>query len=532
MVLAAAFAAAPVGAHATLQDTSPADDALVEAVPAAVLLRFDEPVSATTGAVQVISPAGDRVDGAVEETDGGRSISIGVVGNDRGTYTVAYRVVSNDGHTITGSFVFHVGERTGAATIDQTIPIETSAVGGVGRWLGYAGAAVAVGAALLLALLRRGRTGDGDGASRRLGTLILAGTAAGALGTTAAVVAQTASTTGRSLAGALGLVAEVAGDSRPVAVALLRAAVLVGVALVGLAAWARRLPGVLVGTGVVVAAAGLLGPVAGHPWTGHPRTLAVSADGLHLVAASAWLGMLAALVVAAPVLADPDRAVHLVSRVALVAAGVVAVSGTASAWLLLGSIDALRETASGQLVALKVLGFGLIMALGWVNRTRLVPLLRRVVEGGGPSPAAGLARRRLLQLVRAEVLVGALVLAVTAGLVNQPPGRDVVSQPYEDVRTVDDLSFRMQVLPARPGDNTIHVYLTDTSGQPVRFDALEVTVARDGIPKRRLGGVTPVSPDHASVYGASLPRPGTWSVVATVVTVAASAEFHFEVPVR
>ena len=103
-----------------------------------------------------------------------------------GTYTVAYRVVSDDGHTITGSFVFHVGERTGAATIDQSIPTSTSAVGGIGRWLGYAGAAVAVGAALLLALLRRG----GDTADRppgaalgRLGSLVVGGAAASALGT-------------------------------------------------------------------------------------------------------------------------------------------------------------------------------------------------------------------------------------------------------------------------------------------------------------------------------------------------------------
>ncbi|HEX7133015.1 MAG TPA: copper resistance CopC family protein, partial [Iamia sp.] len=148
LALALAGGAAPAGAHATLQDTSPADDALVEAVPDAVVLRFDEPVSASTGAVQVIAPDGDRVDASVDDRDGGRALSIGVDGDARGTYTVAYRVVSDDGHTITGSFVFHVGRRTGAATIDQSIPTSTSAVGGIGRWLGYAGAAVAVGAAL------------------------------------------------------------------------------------------------------------------------------------------------------------------------------------------------------------------------------------------------------------------------------------------------------------------------------------------------------------------------------------------------
>ncbi|HEV7722174.1 MAG TPA: CopD family protein, partial [Iamia sp.] len=491
-----------------------------------------------------ISPGGDRVDATVDDIDGGRGLAIEVDGDARGTYTVAYRVVSDDGHTISGSFVFHVGERTGAATIDQSIPFATSAVGGIGRWLGYAGAAVAVGAALLLALLRRGdatAAGPPTGAAvSRLGTLVAAGAAISALGTTAAVVAQTATTTGRSLAGALWLVTEVAGDSRPVAVALLRAAVLVGAALVGGAGRARRLPAVLVATGAVVAAAGLLAPVAGHPWTADPRALAVPADALHLLAASVWLGLLVALVVAAPALPDPDRAVRLVSGSALVAAGVVAVTGTTSGWLLLGSIDALTETGSGQLVMLKAVGFGLLVALGWINRTRLVPLLSRVVapapdaaEGDAPTARPRVAARaRLLQLVRAEVVVGALVLAVTAGLVNQPPGRDTLAQPYADVRTDEDLQLRLEVEPAQAGDNTMHVYLTDTGGRPVRFDALEVRVSRQGIPSRKLDGVTPISPDHASVYGASLPTPGTWTVEVTTVTLSTTAQFSFEVPVR
>ncbi|QYG95006.1 copper resistance protein CopC/CopD [Iamia sp. SCSIO 61187] len=532
MALGVLAGSTPAGAHATLQGTSPSDDAVVDEVPAAIVLTFDEPVSASTGAVQVIAPEGGRVDGSVDRTDGGRSVSIGVDGDARGTYTVAYRVVSDDGHTISGSFVFHVGERTGAATIDQTIPTSTSAVGGVGRWLGYAGAAVAVGSALLLVLLRRGPAPAATAATTALGTLVVGGAAASALGTTAALVAQTATTTGRSLVGALSLVPDVAGDSRSVAVALLRAAVLVGATLVGVAGRARRLPGVLVATGVLVAAAGLLAPVAGHPWTADPRGLAVPADALHLLAASVWLGMLVGLAVVAPRLADPDHAVRLVSRSAVVAAAVVVVTGATSAWLLLGSVEAATDTGSGQLVLLKVLGFGVLVGLGWVNRSRLVPLLGRLADDGAPDRRSAVARGRLLQVVRAEVLVGALVLAVTAGLVNQPPGRDTLAQPYSDVRTVEDLTLLLEVTPARAGDNTMHLYLTDAAGQPAKYDALEITVSRDGIPPRRLDGVTPISPDHASVYGASLPSPGTWTVAVTTVTDTTPRQFSFEVPLR
>ena len=49
---------------------------------------------------------------------------------------------------------------------------------------------------------------------------------------------------------------------------------------------------------------------------------------------------------AGPALADPDRAIRLVSGSALVAAVVVGVTGTASGWLLLGSLDGFPRKSS------------------------------------------------------------------------------------------------------------------------------------------------------------------------------------------
>ena len=545
LVLALALPSGPAGAHATLQETTPAPDALVDAVPAAVELRFDEPVSASTGAVRVIAPDGTRVDRTITEADGGRTLRVTVDGEQRGTYTVAHRVVSDDGHTITGSFVFHVATRTGAADVDQSVPLATAAAGGAGRWLSYAGAVLAVGAALLLLLVRA--TGGPGPARPRLAALVAGGAAAGAVGGGLAVLAQTATTTGRSLPGALGLVGEVAGDSRPVAAALLRSAVVAVGAVIGVAG-RRRVPA-LVAAGAVVAAGGLLAPVAGHPWTAEPRSLAVPADGLHLLAVCVWLGLVTALAAAGPRLPDPVAAVRKVSGAALVASAVVAVSGTASAWTLLGSVDALFRTASGQLVILKVIGFGALVGLGWINRSRLVPLLLAATAPGrgAPSPPDGgagdgrapaaetpsgaVVLRRLLQVVRVEVAIGALVLVATAGLVNQPPGRDQVDRPFSGTRTVDAATMLLEVEPARAGQNEMHLYLTGADGAPAPFDAVEVKAGRPGVPERKLA-VEQISPDHAVVYGASLPTPGRWTIIVTTVRVGQPRQFRYEVPVR
>src|SRR5690606_8703390 len=127
---------------------------------------------------------------------------------------------------------------------------------------------------------------------------------AATLGGMLAAIAQVASTTGRPLGRAISMVGEVAGDSRPVAVSLARTAMSGLGAVIALAGAVRRSADLLVVAGVAVALGGLLAPVAGHPWTADARALVVPADALHLLAASCWLGVLAALVVAAPRLPD------------------------------------------------------------------------------------------------------------------------------------------------------------------------------------------------------------------------------------
>jgi len=98
---------APSGAyaHAVLLNASPANDAVVEAAPANVQLRFSEPVSVVRASIKIgeensidlPATSGSEVNLAIP-----RPIS-------RGTAIVSYRVVSEDGHPVGGSIVFHVG---------------------------------------------------------------------------------------------------------------------------------------------------------------------------------------------------------------------------------------------------------------------------------------------------------------------------------------------------------------------------------------------------------------------------------------
>jgi copper transport protein len=248
----------------------------------------------------------------------------------------------------------------------------------------------------------------------------------------------------------------------------------------------------------------------------------LASDVAHLGALAVWVGGLVALLAVLPVVAADER-VHLATRfsaLALVAVGVVAVSGAVSGWQQVRSLDALTSTTYGRLLLTKVAGFAVLVALGWVNRSRLVPLVERQV---GP----------LRRSLRFETAVAAVVLAVTAALVHEPPARTAATpEPFDTTATADGGQVMAATVdPATAGANDIHLYFYAGAGtEPLAVDAVQVTAATTGVPARRLQ-VTPVSTNHVTVAGASLPSSGSWTIEVTAVQAGEPLEFTFEVPI-
>ncbi|WP_259312469.1 copper resistance CopC family protein [Capillimicrobium parvum] len=117
-VLAATPLALPAAApaHAQLEGVTPQRGAVAQAAPGAVAFRFDEAVEGNFGAVRVFDARGERVDAGDAYHPGGHGEQIAVhlkpsLGD--GTYTATYRVVSADGHVVSGGSTFSVG-RPGA----------------------------------------------------------------------------------------------------------------------------------------------------------------------------------------------------------------------------------------------------------------------------------------------------------------------------------------------------------------------------------------------------------------------------------
>lgn len=139
----AASALVPPVTHARLKASNPVEGSVLALPPTAVVLTFSRDVSAPA-AVAVTSPDGSRA-GSGEPVVRGAEVSLPVTAATEGTYTVGYRVVTVDGHTIEGSYRFSVGhasEPKDAPAADDSsgwvLPVASAgvllAVGAGGWW--------------------------------------------------------------------------------------------------------------------------------------------------------------------------------------------------------------------------------------------------------------------------------------------------------------------------------------------------------------------------------------------------------------
>jgi len=157
-VLAVGVLATPGAAHARLTGSSPADGAMLEALPLTVRLTFSDPLDPHFVKVRVTGPqaTGPQATGPqatepaiAEPVVEGPTVTVPMpLAGGAGSWRVDYRVVSRDGHPVSGGLTFNV---TGAATGVQATPIEpASAAGPPGpAWAAVGGLAVlaALGAA-------------------------------------------------------------------------------------------------------------------------------------------------------------------------------------------------------------------------------------------------------------------------------------------------------------------------------------------------------------------------------------------------
>jgi copper transport protein len=513
-VFLVALAAAPAASgHAVVTDTSPPRRASLDRAPTEVLMTFNEPVQARAGDLRVYDSSGERVDDGKVEQPHQKQAEVRLRGGlDKDLYTATYRVISADGHPVSGGFTFGYGRTaTGhshgpsvAELLDEEKSTSVDVVYGIARGLAYLALLLSLGAAgFLLFVVPRG----GD-AHRVVQRVLLATAVVGGICSVLAVGLQGSLAAGAPLDRAFTRASlEVSLDNR-VGLAWVGRGMMFG-AIFLLALLARRFPRVLVLVGLPALAIALSLPLAGHARTQDPSAVLIPADTLHVVAASTWLGGLALLLLVfwPRRSSTPDAtawdATRRFSRLALPAMAVLVAGGTLQAVLYLSSPGDLVSEDYGLLLSAKILL--LLTIVGLASRNR------KAVAAARPDGPAS----RLRRAMRTEVALAVAVIAATAILVRTAPPEAAVAGPATPEIDLGPMRLEMSIEPARVGVNAAHLYFYDRrTGDQV--DGIEELTLELTQPDK---GIAPIqvriprkSFAHYELQGLTFPVKGTWKL--------------------
>ena len=123
LVAAVGLSAAPATAHDELVGTTPADGSTVDVAPDQVVLTFTEPAVALGTQVVVTGPDGSNLATGDVQLVGSTVVQALADLRPAGAYRVDWRVTSDDGHPVTGTFAFTA---TGSVP-PPTTPLATTA---------------------------------------------------------------------------------------------------------------------------------------------------------------------------------------------------------------------------------------------------------------------------------------------------------------------------------------------------------------------------------------------------------------------
>ncbi len=279
------------------------------------------------------------------------------------------------------------------------------------------------------------------------------------------------------------------------------------------------------------------------PSTSDPQAVLLPANAVHVLGMSFWAGGLALLVAAVPAatrrLEPPARtrllaaSLERFSPLALAAVAALLATGVLQSIFQLGALSDLWGSAFGRAILVKAAILAALIGLGWVNRTRSVPRLRRAAESGEPPGREGVTLRRAL---RAEVALVVAALAATAALTAYAPPDAAAEGPFAATGTLGEARLELTVDPARVGANEVHLYLTDprTGAQHDRFRDVHVALR---LPAKRIGPLEPrvdkAGPGHWVARRAQIVPGGDWRlIVAGRVSEFEEHRASFEVEVR
>jgi copper transport protein len=487
-VLAFGLSSSVVFAHAKLLRSQPDANAALKQSPKIIELWFSEELEQSASTIIVTDQAGKHVDkNNVSLAEGGKKLQVDLEELGSGTYTVEWKALSTDGHTMKGKFTFTVtlaaasaatnsagqqgqgtqpgAQATPSQTQQQAASSESMQESGTSwtqslvRWLQYMAMMMLFGGfafhvfVLGPALRRSHSINDMERAAAMsmsahriiyfswLSLILLV------IVSLAALVLQASTVFDKSIGEALSpaLLNQIitrTGFGTSWRLQVWAIAALVVIVLL----FSRYMKHEPTGnyrvwwwSGLAASAVLMLSPA----WTGHAVAaarefpFAIGTDWLHLLAGGFWVGGLFHLALTMPravsVLEERGRlhvlhrVIPLFTRLAMASTILIALTGLYNSWMHVDRFGELWSTSYGETLSLKVLLVIPMLVLGGINTFIIHPRASRLIEKEESATTEAepvKLNRSFYRSVGIEAALGGVVLLVAAILVFLQPARE------------------------------------------------------------------------------------------------------------
>lgn len=530
-------------AHAFLASSTPAANDVLPNEPATVTLRFTEPLETSYSRADLFDQSGAQVTGASSSIEpDGRTMTVDLPGGlANGTYALLWRTLSTaDGHTAQGYLPFTIGTQANVQAISP--PAASTIILGppewaraTARWLALLGLAAVIAIWPVWLFVVRPAISPvwqlGPRITRRVHAYTAGAFAFAIVADVIALIVQSLSIAAPT--NVFGGLVTTLAETRYGTWWLLRVGLLLIYAalMLGAAWWwpwrRRRLTWLLLAAGAALPLPYSMISHAGAEPAG--QAVAIASDYAHLLSASLWTGGLVFMLVAlAPAVRNLTgagrrvvlgRAIPRFSLLALIAWGVLLLTGLYASWLQVGNLPALTSTPYGQTLILKLILLVPLLGLGAFN---LAVVTRKLRAAETEERAEGWGSHFVTALT-AEVVVVTLLLGVVGMLIGTPPARQVMQQESGRIRIPLDAAGQtgaLLITPGTVGQNHYQLELGSGHEAHLRNPSITDATLRFELPARQTGQIdVPLRASPSGGYeghGSELAFPGDWHIQATV----------------
>ena len=492
----------PVYAHANLIRSDPPSNSVLSISPQQIKLYFTEQVDPKLSGATVYDSSGKEVDTGYSVDPSDATIIIVTLPTlPSGVYTVSWHAISAvDGHHTSGSFAFGVGNVT--INIQQTSSSTAyafpSALEVIERWLNILADTLFLGGSMFAIFVWIPTVSDSKNelpnnvkqkVALRSSRLLISSIVIAIVATILLLIVESiAASPSNSLADVVATSYTILTSSRLREYWTFR--MLAAVVAISASATLLRINRLSKKSWIFILTVGLMlslsTSLTSHnaASTTYDPMINLLADWIHLIAVSVWVGGLAYLVIAITTLSNLKEPkgklvaelLRRFSSVAIIAVGVVGLTGIYNLVLEVGSFAALFGTAYGIILLVKLSIFAPMLVFGAINQ---FVLYHHIAEAKPKSTRTdrqlGRWVKRFKLSLRSELTLGIILLLVVGVLtasapVAQTPASASSYQPLPTVLqgySTQGVNITLKIYPLQVGDNHFEIDFTNPQGASI-----------------------------------------------------------------